>query len=320
MSSKKKTTILDYIKKKSFQRFSLFFIVAFVFLIFSKLSNDYKQTIKLNVRFSDLDDEILIKKDTTNYIQAYVETKGFSLMPFMFDNSVELTINARTDVTQTSKYFIFDVFKHKYLIERQLGNSFDVISLIPDTLLIPYAKRASKIVPIKFQNDINYSVGYDLKGKFILATDSVKVVGSQIEVSEINAIVTEKLVLKDVKTNIENTVVLDISNFKDVEVFPKSVDVTGRVARFTEGVIEVPITVVNQPNNVSINYFPKTVTLSYYVDLDQYNTIKTSDFKVECDYSEIEDHQTFLIPKVVKSSEFVKHVKIKQKQIDFIEL
>lgn len=320
MNSKKKTNIIDYLKKKNFKRFSLFFLVAFVFLIFSKLSNDYKQTIRLKVKLIHVDDEILIKKDSSNSIEAYVEAKGFSLMPFIFDNTKALIVDAKTDVTVRADYFVFDVTKHKYLIERQFGDAYHLISVIPDTLAIAYSKRASKKLPITFKKEIAYSVGYDLKGGFALEMDSAKVVGPVEEISKMKTITTETLKLNEVKTDINSSVGLDISAFKNVEVFPKTINVKGKVARFTEGVIEVPITIINQPEDVVINYFPKTVTLSYYVDLDQYNHIKASDFKVACDYLDREENQRFLVPKVVQSSEFVKYVNIKQKQIDFIEL
>ncbi|WP_229720508.1 YbbR-like domain-containing protein [Winogradskyella helgolandensis] len=320
MDQKKRLNILDHLKKKNVKLFILFFIIAFVFLIFSKLSNDYKQTIKLKVNLVNVDDEILLKNDSANYIQAYVEAKGFSLMPFVFSNIKELEVNAKSDVTMKSNSFIFDVAKHKYLIEDQLGNAYDLISIMPDTLLISYSKRASKLVPITFNSAINYAVGYDLKGEFNFNIDSVKVVGSLEEVEKISSVASESLVLNDVKSDIGNIVRLDISDYDNVDVFPKTIEVSGEVARFTEGIIEVPIIITNQPGNVVINYFPKTVTLSYYVDLENYNAIKALDFKVECDYAELEDNQTFLKPKVVKKPNFVKHVNIKQKQIDFIEL
>lgn len=320
MASKKNENILHHLKKKNFKLFTLFFIVAFVFLIFSKLSNDYKQTIELKVNLVNVDDEILLKNDSTNYIQAYVEAKGFSLMPFIFNNSKKLEINAKSDVTIRTHNFVFDVEKHKYLIESQLGSAYEVISIMPDTLLISYSKRASKSVPVILKKSINYAVGYDLKGEFGFNLDSVKVVGSLEEVDKIDSIITEELVLNDIKSDIQHVVKLDISNYNHIEVFPNTLEVTGNVTRFTEGIIEVPIVITNQPENVILNYFPKVVKLSYYVDLENYDAIKASDFKVECDYAELEDNQTFLKPKVVKKPSFIKHVNIKQKQIDFIEL
>ena len=60
MSSKKRLSILDFIKKRNINRFSIFFGIAFIFLIFSKLSNDYNQTIKLKIQFSNLAEEMII--------------------------------------------------------------------------------------------------------------------------------------------------------------------------------------------------------------------------------------------------------------------
>jgi hypothetical protein len=101
---------------------------------------------------------------------------------------------------------------------------------------------------------------------------------------------------------------------------PKSVNVKAEIKRFTEGTIEIPITIENKPDNIKINYFPKSVTLSYYVDLDNYNGIATSDFIVECNYADLEENQTYFVPKVLKKPEFVKRISIKQKRIDFIKL
>ena len=320
MSTKKKDNILDHLKKKSVKQFSLFFAIAFIFLIFSKLSSDYKKTIKLKLDLVDIADEILLQDDSTNYINAYVEAKGFSLLPLFFKSDKQLKLNAKNDVTLKSDYFIFDVQKHKYLIENQLGNSFELISVKPDTLLITYSKRASKKVPLTLNQSIKYAVGYDLKGDFKFNVDSVKIVGSSSEVNKIHSISTKELILNDVNSTIDKTLKLDISNFKNIEVFPKEVKVRGEVAKFTEGTVEVPVTITNQPNNISINYFPKTVSVFYYVDLENYNAVTGKDFKVECDYEDLDDNQTFLKPKVVKGPDFVKHINIKQKRIDFIKL
>ena len=320
MNSNKNIKIFDHFKKQSVKRFSLFFTIAFVFLIFSKLSSDYKQTLKLKLNLVNIKDEILIKNDSINYVDAYVEAKGFSLLPLMFQRSKELVINAKSDVSEKSNHFVFDVQKHKYLIESQLGGSFKLISAKPDTLFIAFSKRASKVVPIELKQTINYAVGYDLKGDFHFNKDSVKVVGSAAEINKINSITTEDLVLNNLKSDINKTVKLDISDYSNIEIFPKDIIVKGEVARFTEGTVEVPISITNQPKNITINYFPKTTSISYYVDLENYNAINASDFSVECDYADIDEQQSYLVPKVVKKPNFVKNINIKQKRIDFIKL
>ena len=162
------------------------------------------------------------------------------------------------------------------------------------------------------------STGYHIFGTNQINVDSVKIVGSEEKVQEISRVVTEKLTLNDVKKDINQT--LTIEKIADIEIFPNEVNVSAEVMKFTEGTIESSIAIVNKPSDLEINYFPKNVTVSYYVDLDNFKSVKPSDFKVECDFDLIEEGQSFFIPIVVKKPDFVKRVVLKQKRIDFIKL
>lgn len=320
MNSKKKLNIADYLKSKNVQRFSLFFVIATIFLIFSKLSNDYRQTIKLEVNLVNLQDEIILQNDSLNSMDVYVKAKGFAFVPFIFNNVKAISVDAETDVISKPNYFIFDVQKHLFLIEKQLGTSYEVLSIQPDTLTLSYSKRAAKLVPITINSTINYALGYDANSDFELSIDSVKVVGSAVELDKINALSTEILTLNNVNSNINEQIKFDVSDYNGIEVFPKSVNVKATVKRFTEGTIEVPITIINIPKDIKINYFPKTAILAYYVDLDNYNNVRASDFEIQCNYFDLEDSQTYFVPRVVKKPEFIKRTTIKQKRIDFIKL
>ncbi|MTE25350.1 hypothetical protein F1003_00265 [Winogradskyella sp. ZXX205] len=310
--------ISEYLKRRNVKRFSLFVVIAFVFLIFSKLSNDYKQTINLKVNLINIDDEIILNNDSLNTMEALIEAKGFALIPFVFKDSKEVVLDAKTDIVTMPDYYIFDVQKHRFLIEGQLGSAYKVLSLKPDTLLLSYSTRASKYVPVVIKTSVDFAAGYDIIGDYELSIDSVKVVGSSEKVNEIQSISTEELTLQEVNSNISRS--LNFERLQDIEIFPKNISVKAEVKRFTEGTIECPITIINKPDNVEINYFPKTVTITYYVDLDNYNAIDASDFRVECDYEALVDDQSFLVPKIVKKPEFVKRTAMKQKRIDFIKL
>ncbi|WP_162306866.1 CdaR family protein [Winogradskyella ouciana] len=318
MNAKKKMKISEYLKRRNVKRFSLFVVIAFVFLIFSKLSNDYKQTINLKVNLINIDDEIILNNDSLNTMEALIEAKGFALIPFVFKDSKEVVLDAKTDIVTMPDYYIFDVQKHRFLIEGQLGSAYKVLSLKPDTLLLSYSTRASKYVPVVIKTSVDFAAGYDIIGDYELSIDSVKVVGSSEKVNEIQSISTEELTLQEVNSNISRS--LNFERLQDIEIFPKNISVKAEVKRFTEGTIECPITIINKPDNVEINYFPKTVTITYYVDLDNYNAIDASDFRVECDYEALVDDQSFLVPKIVKKPEFVKRTAMKQKRIDFIKL
>lgn len=318
MNSKKRLNIKEYLKKRNVKRFGLFVLIAFVFLIFSKLSNDYKQNIVLKIGVANMEDEVILENDSSNTINAFIQAKGFTLVPFLFKNSKTIILDAKSDITVRPNQYIFDVQKNRYLIEGQLGSSYKLLSVKPDTLVISYSKRASKYVPVTLNTNINFTSGFDIKGNYTLSKDSVKIVGPSQSIAEISSVATERLSLKEVNNNIDET--LKISTLQNIEIFPKTIDVKAEVKRFTEGKVEVPITIVNKPENVVINYFPKTITVSYYVDLDSFNAIEATDFKIECDYKSTKGEQTYFVPKLVKQPEFIKRISMKQKRIDFIKL
>jgi hypothetical protein len=320
MANIKNLKIFDFLRKKNVRRFSIFFVIAFIFLIFSKLTNDYKQTILLKLNLSNLADEIVLQNDSLNIVKAYVEAKGFTLLPYMFNKSKDITIDAKTDVLQKSNHYIFDVQKHLYLIEDQMGESYKIISLKPDTLKLDYSKLTSKYVPLQLKSKISFAPGFDIKDNIQFSTDSVKVVGAETIIDSIKVITTEQLELIDVSSDINEKIDVDKFQLSGVEVYPKRISINAKIARFTEGTIEVPVTIINKPSNVLINFFPKKVTLSYYVDLESYNSISSSDFIVECNFSEASDNQSYLIPEISNKPDNVKRVNIKQKRIDFIKL
>jgi len=166
--------------------------------------------------------------------------------------------------------------------------------------------------------NIEYAPGFDIKGGFNFSVDSIKIVGSEDIIKNIESVSTKELKLNKVNNLINEDV--ELEEIKDIEIFPKRINVKADVKRFTEGTIEVPVTITGQPNDIKINYFPKTVTISYYVDLESYNTISVSDFMVECNYNQASEDQTYLVPKITKSPNFIKRINIKQKRVDFIKL
>lgn len=320
MATKFKLNISNYLKRTNVKRFIVFFIIAFVFLLFSKFSNDYKQVIILKPSIANLDDEIILDDTHSKTIEVKVEGKGFTLVPFIFDNIRVLNIDTEKHLKATDSVFIFDVGENRAMIDDLLGNSYKILSIKPQTITIPYEKQTSKIVPLTFNKKIQYVSGFDINGNFELGMDSVKAVGPLSELKKIKSIATDTLKLTGVKKDINETLDINLSAYKEVDIFPKKVNVTASVSRFTEGKVEVPISVINKPSEITINYFPKTVTVTYYVTLEDYKTIDSSNFIVECDFANVKENQTFLIPEITKQPKSVKRVNIKQKRIDFIKL
>ena len=80
--------------------------MAFLFLVISKLSNDYNQSIKLKIQLTNVDDEIIIVNDSLNYLDAVVQAKGFSLVPFLFKDYKLILKDADKDVSTFQNLYL----------------------------------------------------------------------------------------------------------------------------------------------------------------------------------------------------------------------
>lgn len=320
MLRKLKSKVLKSIKNKKLNVFGLFFLLTFAFLTLTKLSKTYTDTITLDITYVNLPKHRIITLDSLPKCNAVVSDYGFNLLSYHFKKH-SITIDFNTDVFIKDSNYVWVANKKKNKINDKLINSTEIISLEPDTIKFPFATLAVKKVPVILNSKVSFKSGYDILKGFTVLPDSIDVIGSASDISEITKVETEQLNLKNVIDTINTVLKLKKLETKKVKFSTNEIRISAKVEKFTEGTMEVPVTIVNKPLDVSINYFPKSITVSYYVSLNDYKNIKPLDFKVECDFSEIENtNKSFFVPKLVKTPELVKNVRLKQNKVEFILL
>ncbi|MDO1500255.1 YbbR-like domain-containing protein [Winogradskyella maritima] len=310
-----------FFKGKNIKGFSFFVIAAFVFLVLTKFSETYSETLKIKVELTNLKEEIALYEDSTYYVNVLVKSRGFNLAPFIFEKPKPILLNVSEDTKLKKTSYQWDVIGDIHVIESALGKRFEVINVEPDTMNFNFELLASKLLPIQLNKELQFVPGYDIKGEIRLSQDSVKLVGAKDELEALEFVETELLKLNDIQENISGTIGLLKPEVSNVKLYPSKVDVEATVKRFTEGKITLPVELKNVPEQQRINYFPKEVELTYYVDLDTYNSIKVDDFKIECDFKNLQNaNQNFLVPEVTKQPESVKSLRLKQNRIEIIVL
>ncbi|RZN80305.1 MAG: YbbR-like domain-containing protein [Winogradskyella sp.] len=307
------------LKKRNIKLFGFFLATAFLFLILTKFSESYTQVVSLNLELTNLEDEIIILKDSSNIAEVTVKAKGFSLLKYLFSSSVSLDVDAQKEVFKKGKTLLWDVSNNRYKLLQEFGNSVDILSIKPDTIEFHFDVLSSKNVPLLLNSNITYADGYEVLGQLELSQDSVKIIGSKQVIDSIKTIVTEPIVLEGINKDIEASVALQNNNGNMVSLVPEKIKIKGTVKRFTEGKLTIPIRLINEPLGKKINYFPKNVDVVYYVDLDNYNAIKPKNFEVICDFKEIKnENKSYLDLQLTKTSPLVKRARTLQNRIEFI--
>ncbi len=319
MLTKLRHILVKSVKNKKLNVFGLFLVLAFLLLVLSKLSKSYTETLIVSADIINLPEDRVLNIDDSPKLNIVVNTYGFHLFgSYFYENKI--AIDLKDDAYIHNDSYVWLANRALPDIQVQLGKSFEIVSVQPDTLNLPFGTLAVKKVPIKLQSEVAYASGYDSLKGLILMPDSVEVIGSSSDLKQVNLIETSTLTLKNIKEDINSTVNLKLPEDEStVKLSKDKVSVKAEVQKFTEGTLEIPVVINNLPTDVQINYFPKVIKVSYEVSLDDYKSIRPSSFKIECDYNEIKDsNNSYFTPKFIRIPEHVKRVKMKQDKIEYI--
>ncbi|GAA4933386.1 hypothetical protein GCM10023314_02300 [Algibacter agarivorans] len=316
MIKKIKSEILTSIKNKRINVFFLFLLFAFIILLFTKLSKEYTNTLAFDIEKLNVPQENIILNDSVK-LNITLKTHGFKWLKY-YVSTPKIKIDFSKDVYKKDAVFVWNKSK-AYLGNTQFDKQVELLNLSPDTLTFRYGVHLVKKVPVKLNTTVNFNPGYDMSSALVSVPDSVNIIGPNILVSKINFIETESVVLNDVRADVSETINLKLpEDNSDLKFSNRKVVLKAKVEKFTEGTLKIPVSIVNPPKDIKLKYFPKEVSVSYYVSLSDFKSITKKDFKVICDYTKTNEDQSFLVPELVKVPEDVKNAKISQQRIEFI--
>lgn len=319
MFSKLRSILIRSVKNKKLNVFGLFFLLAFLILVLSKLSKSYTETLTFGVTYINLPEEIVLTNDIEPKLNLTVSTYGFNLLSsYFYKKTIEIDLKNQAYIHKDK--YVWLASRALPSIEKQFGKSYKLEAVQPDTLNLSFGTLSVKEVPVRLNSNVTYAAGYDTLKGLTIVPDSIRVIGPDTEIDTLTHIETEELTLSNIKEHINTNVKLKLpQNTNAVKLSEKEILVTAKVQKFTEGTLEIPVIIKNLPADVQINYFPKVIKVSFEVSLDDYKSVKPSDFKIECDYLEIKtSNKSYVTPQLEKVPDNVKRVKMKQDKIEYI--
>src|SRR5690606_29404331 len=146
MMQKLKSKLIKSIKSKKLNVFGLFFLLALFFLVITKLSNTYTETIQLNIILKNKPQAHRISNDSNQKIAIIVKTHGFKLLSLNLFQP-KLTIDFNSDMVLTNESYVWTSKKGMTMIQTALGNSVEILSIQPESITFSFEKMTVKKVP-----------------------------------------------------------------------------------------------------------------------------------------------------------------------------
>lgn len=282
------------------------------------LSKEYVTKITYYINYEKLAQDKILQEEPLNKVEFLIKGNGFKLFSANL-SSKKLVFNLDKLKTKNNSDFYLLTKEKERDIQKQLSSGLELVDILKDTLKFKLGTLKTKVVPVVPNVNLKYKLGFGLE-KIKVTPDSILISGPELQINKIKRINTQKVTFEEVNENVQVQLELESTVLGEkVKLNKQSVGVDVYVDKFTEGSVEVPIKIINNPKNVGFNTFPKKVKITYRVGLKNYNKISADLFNVICDYKFTEqENLSYLVPKLTNSPELISLVRIYPQKIDFL--
>lgn len=299
MNNKKLHKINQYIRIKILTRidrkvlvYLVFVGISTVFWFLNKLDNEYNSTIEYPVRYSQLPKNKILVNELPKNLKLSVSAYGYDLLiykisPAPFPIVLNLEDFGLKNASDNLKNFKLITRYARDEISNQLPNEINVLDILPDTITFQFANVIDKKVPVHENLHLTYAPQCLQNGPITFTPDSVIVSGPNTLIDTLQAFYTKFQSFDNLDKSLQRNIAL--REIPNLNTNKKRVVVNIPIAKFTEASFDVPVIPVNVPDSLELITFPGSIKVSGLISLSEFDKVKSSDFRVEADYLNIDN-------------------------------
>lgn len=299
--------------------FLFFLVLTSIIWLLIELSKTYTSSASFKVDYKNLPTDKLLQHEPISEINVAFRAPGFNLLKYKFLRQ-KLTINLSGITKNNDAYYILPNRQISSL-NGQLSVGTELIRILNDTIFFELGNNVSKKVPVNADLEIKFKLGYNLTEKLKIIPDSVTITGPEKYIDSISVINTVQEQIDDIYENIDIELELvKMNELNNLFISDSKIKVTGEVDKFTEGSFTYPVVVINEPDGIKLNPFPKEIAVVYQVGLSNFNKINENSFVIVFDYMQYANDTLiqFLTPIIKQKSDYISSMKINPDQIEFL--
>ncbi len=307
----------SFLFSKDALSFLLFLILASGFWFVNALDKERETEIVIPVRFDGLPQNIAItNNNSSTNITLKIKDQGLNLFAYTRKNFNAITFDLGRVFYEKGEIIITpDQIRGK--IARILLPSTNVIEIKPDSLIIQYEKLSVKTLPIELDAKIELAHQYVLSDKIYLSPSEMTVFGPKRILDALKTIKTEPVELN----KLSDTTFLNcrLRPIQSVKFAATETKVSIFVEMFTEKELQLPVSILNCPENLTIKTFPAFVNVKFNIGMSHFNSVSEKDMTVMLDYNDIaKDRKTKQQLKFINTTAFISNVRIEPQEVEYI--
>jgi hypothetical protein len=274
------------LKKRKVKVFLIFLLCASLAWLINKLSQTYTSNTTFKIAYVNIPSEFLLANTPKKELQVRLKAIGFQFLGYQLKPK-EIQLDVSKVIQKDNSYYLTSD-QIRLQLEAQLNNYSTLADFDSDVIHFDFTSLKTKKVPVRAMIDFTFAANHLLEGPLLLQPDSIQLSGPKSQIDTINVIETELLKIDNLNNSFSKDVVLKLPRQLNGTTFSNDfVHVIGNVVKFSELVIEVPVTVINLPPDVKVRTFPEIVEVRCQGTLERLKELEVKDFEVVADYSNV---------------------------------
>ena len=306
------------LKKRKVKVFLLFLVCSTLAWLINTLSQSFVSNSNFVLEYVNTPEEFLLVKTPKSAIDVRLKAIGFQFVAFeLRKRKVQIDLS-KVNVLNGRYYILPKVYRKQ--VDNQLPNSIEVLEMENDTLFVELIKLVVKEVPVIPRTTVDLAVNYMLDGPIRVKPQRVSITGPKNEIDSITAIRTSIMNLENIKDDfaLEQSLVLN-KELKRSKVTPSKITISGRVLRFSEKVLSVPVQMINVPEGVKVRMFPNEVKVLCQGKIDALKGLDSGDFNIISNYDQIESAKDNRLPLTIAAfPERLSKATLVTKEVEYI--
>lgn len=283
----------------------------------SRLSETYTGEVLVKASFIKIPDSLILIRESHEAIPVRIQANGFQMLRYNWSpKKVALNVNGVRLVG--NRYYLPEETLRNQL-RGQFSAKSTLLGLEQDTLFVNLQRLKSKTVPVRAILNLDLAQNYMLEGSPVIEPEQIRLLGPAEEIDTISELTTLPLKLQNINADFSQKIELvAASRLGRTHFSEEHVTVSGRVFRFSEILVQVPISVINLPENMVIKTFPPAVEVLCRGRVEAIKNLTAEGFKVEADYS-APDPETGQLQLVLSGfPDVVKTAVLREHSVEFI--
>ena len=306
------------LKKRKVKVFLIFLLCASLAWLINKLSQTYTSNTTFNVTYVNIPSEFLLANTPKNELQVRLKAVGFQFLGYHLKPK-EIQLDVSKVMHKDDSYYLTSD-QIRIQLEAQLNNYSMLTDFDSDIIYFDFTSLETKKVPVKAMLELTYAANHILEGKIVVQPDSIQISGPKSQIDTISVIETDLLKIDDLDNLFSNDVALKLPKQLNGTTYSNDfVRITGNVVKFSELVIQVPVTVINLPPDVKVRTFPEIVEVRCQGTLEHLKELEVIDFEVVADYTNVSSETgNRLSVRLIKYPKTLNNAMIDTNEIEFI--